>query len=289
MKPNMKKIYIILAGLAVVLGSACCNKINDDKVVKADDVAIEITVAELNPSTKAIKTGWTNGDIINVYLSDASSRVPDIMLTYDGEKWDPSIITDAVKERLQASGTIKGFWEASNTATTTGGDWNRLEKSIYFNKENVNTSGMKGYLTAYFSVSYTYSEGIFEATIDSWQFRSGLIQIVVSGVTHNNFCLTQNNIATFNAFHIEDESIKPSLYGAGCRMAAVENEDGVAFTGALNRKISKGETFTMYLYDLNTSKKYSFSKVLESDLSATAGPSLHAIKIPFSKFEEVAD
>ena len=31
----MKKIYIVLAGLAVVLGSACCNKIEDGKEVKA--------------------------------------------------------------------------------------------------------------------------------------------------------------------------------------------------------------------------------------------------------------
>jgi len=109
---NMKKIYIVLAGLAVVLGSACCNKIEDGKDVMSQDVTIDINVAELNPSTKAIKSGWANGDIINVYLSDATSYVPDFTLTYNDEKWTASAMTDAVKSRLQASGRIKGFWEA---------------------------------------------------------------------------------------------------------------------------------------------------------------------------------
>ena len=287
MKKNMKKIYIILAGLAVVLGSACCNKIDDGKDVKIQDVTIDINVAELNPSTKAIKSGWANGDIINVYLSDATYFVPDFTLTYNDEKWTASAMTDAVKARLKASGTIKGFWEASNTAATTGGDWDRYNSHIVFNYGYENTTGIKDYLSANFNVAYTYSDGKLTASIDTWSFENSSIQIAVTGLEHQNFCMYQQNIQAFHSYDIEYPSIYPTLHGVA-RIAGTPNEDGLAFVGNLNSTISKGSTFTVVLFDYENDKQYSFSKILEASMSAN-NSTVIAIKIPFSKFSEVVD
>ena len=283
----MKKIYIILAGLAFVLGSACCNKIDDGKDVKSQDVTIDINVAELNPSTKAIKSGWANGDIINVYLSDAESYVPDFILTYNDEKWTASAMTDEVKARLKSSGTIKGFWEASNTAATTGGDWDRYSFNIGFNKDYENTTGFKDYLSANFNVAYTYSEGKLTASIDSWNFENSSIQIAVTGLEHQNFCMYQENIQAFNSYDITYTNICPTLYGVA-RIAGTPNEDGLAFVGNLNATISKGSTFTVDLFDYKNDKKYSFSKTLEAAMVPNKSTVI-AIKIPFSKFSEVVD
>lgn len=283
----MKKIYIVLAGLAVVLGSACCNKIDDGKDVKIQDVTIDINVAELNPSTKAIKTGWANGDIINVYLSDATSYVPDFTLTYNDEKWTASAMTDEVKARLKASGTIKGFWEASNTAATAGGDWDRYSSHISFNKEYENTTGIKDYLSANFNVDYTYSEGKLTASIDTWDFENSSIQIAVTDLPHQSFCMYQERIQAFNSYDITYANIYPTLYGVA-RIAGTPNEDGLAFVGNLNSSISSGSTFTVVLFDYENDKQYSFSKVLEASMSAN-NSTVIAIKIPFSKFSEVVD
>ena len=280
----MKKIYMIMAGLAVVLGSVCCNKI-DDKRVNAPDVKIDINVAELNVPTKAIKTGWANGDVVNVYLSDATSYVPDFTLTYDGSAWTSSELTYGVKSRLESSGTLKGFWEESNTATT-GGDWNRYGSYIYLNNENNSTTGFKDYLTAYFSVSYTYVGGTLTANINSWKFHEGLIQIVVTGLEHDEFCLTQSNIMTFNGYNITDDEIYPGGYGADARIAGIDNEDGLAFVGTLNTNLSIGHKFVVKLYDLKTEDVYTFTKTLEEPLNGFDDV-LYAIKIPFSSFTPV--
>ena len=241
-------------------------------------------MAELGTSTKAIKTGWTEGDVVNVYLSDATSYVPDFTLTYDGEAWTPSDMTDEVKARLEESGTIKGFWEASNTTASTGGDWDRYESYISFNQSNSETSGVKQYLTACFSASYTYADGSLTAAIDSWTFPQGLIQIVVTGLEHNQFCLTQYNIMTLNMYNITDEDILPSFYGSNCRISGIENEDGLAFVGCLNTNLYEGHEFTLKLYDLEDDSIYAFTKTLETDLLGFEH-NLNAIKIPFSKFE----
>ena len=279
----MNKFYMIFAGLALLLGSASCNKV-DNGGVKTPDVKIDIQVAELGTSTKAIKTGWTEGDVVNVYLSDATSYVPDFTLTYDGEAWTPSEMTDEVKARLQENGTIKGFWEASNTAASVGGDWDRYGSYIQFNQSNSATSGVKQYLTACFSASYTYADGSLTAAIDSWTFPQGLIQIVVTGLEHDQFCLTQYNIVTLNMYDITYEDILPSFYGSNCRISGIENEDGLAFVGCLNANLYEGHEFTLKLYDLEDDSIYAFTKTLETDLLGFEH-NLNAIKIPFSKFE----
>ena len=274
---------MIFAGLALMLGSASCNKV-DDKLLNTSNVKIEINVAELGISTKAVKTGWENGDIINVYLSDATSYVPDFTLTYDGDAWTPSEMTDGVKARLQENGTIKGFREASNTAASVGGDWDRYGSYISFNQSNPATSGVKQYLTACFSASYTYADGSLTAAIDSWTFPQGLIQIVVTGLEHDQFCLTQYNIVTLNMYDITDEDILPGFYGSNCRISGIENEDGLAFVGCLNTNLNDGHEFAIKLYDLKEGCVYTFTKTLETDLLGFEH-NLNAIKIPFSKFE----
>ena len=279
----MNKFYMIFAGLALMLGSASCNKV-DDKLLNTSNVKIEINVAELGISTKAVKTGWENGDIINVYLSDATSYVPDFTLTYDGEAWTPSELTDEVKARLQETGTIKGFWEASNTAASVGGDWDRSSSYIIFDQSSGETAGVKDYITACFSVSYLYSDGKLTAAIDSWNFPTGLIQIVVTGLGHDEFCMTQTNTMTFNMYDITDDDIEPSPYGAGRRIAGIENEDGLAFVGELNTNLQTDHDFIVKLYDLKDDLVYTFTKKLESPLLGFER-NFYAITIPFSKFE----
>ena len=79
----MKKIYMILAAAVLAAAAASCqkNEIAAPEVEQTpQSVKVNITVSSLTPDTKAIKTGWENGDKLNVYLEDAADFTPDVMV-----------------------------------------------------------------------------------------------------------------------------------------------------------------------------------------------------------------
>ena len=67
----MKKVYIILAAVAWFAAASCTQTEINVPETEVQNVTVNIAVSDLQPGTKAIKTGWSNGDIIHVYLDDA--------------------------------------------------------------------------------------------------------------------------------------------------------------------------------------------------------------------------
>ena len=292
---TMKKINILLATLAMLVATVSCN--NDDKLFNEPssangDLKIDITVADLQSSTKAIKTGWANGDIINVYLDDAvSNYVPDFTLTFNGTNWVASEISDAVKNRLKANnGKLSGFWEGSNSCMTDA-SWSKNGGYIDFPGYG-SATGHKGNVVADFQeIPYTISEGILSANISSWRFRSDL-QIVVSGISFEDgrYTLCSDGINNLSSIGVHTYAVEHqcyvSYYGTGYeygRVAGIANADGVAFVGALSTTYSAGENFKVYLIDNVTGVTYSFTKVLTESLGSDNSKVI-GIKIPFNKF-----
>lgn len=82
-----------------------------------------------------------NGDIIHVYLDDATTYEPDFDLTFDGTNWTASAISAAVEARLVASG--------SPYRMPTISEINELGNSSNCDKEWVAdylSTGVSGYL-----------------------------------------------------------------------------------------------------------------------------------------------
>lgn len=290
----MKKIYIILA-VASLLATTSCTKFElNAPEAETRNTTVIITVSDLQPGTKAIKTSWANGDIIHVYLDDATSYQPDFDLTYDGTKWVSSEILAGVALRLKATGgKIRGFWEDSNYCMISG-SWNKYGSFIEFPGFGTGaekTTGVVDHLVADFSnIDYTYSGGVLTANINSWRFRTNL-QIVISGLPFqagrysfysdcmDNFSLidTQTNYSPYDCH--------TSYMGTGSshRIAGIANDDGTAFVGGLSTNYSPGETLTFYLVDGTTGTTYSFTKQLTTSISRDESKIL-GIKIPFAKF-----
>ncbi len=117
----MKKINIVFAAFALIAAMAACDK---EETQGLEKVRINVSVSDFDPSTRALKSGWENGDIINVYLDDVVSHTPDFTLTYGESGWTASELSSAVVSRLKESGNLKGFWESSNSAVT-GTGWKK--------------------------------------------------------------------------------------------------------------------------------------------------------------------
>lgn len=295
----MKKINILLATLAMLVATVSCN--NDEKIqieepgVPAGSIRVNISISDLQPTTKAVKTGWENGDIIHIYLDDAETYAPDFDLTFNGSDWVASSISAAVVGRLQTTGgKLRGFWESSNSCMTDA-SWGKSSAVIDFPDNGKDgTTGIADHLVADFSnISYTYNGSILEASINSWHFETDL-QIVVSGLTFEagRYTLFSPNSEIQNVNMINTHSgstpyeVSVSRNGTGSdygRIAAIQNADGVAFVGCLGTSFSSGETMTFFLIDNTTGVKYEFSKTLTASLSSNK-TKINAIKIPFKKF-----
>ena len=289
----MKKIYMILAVVALVGAAAACQK-NEVTAPEtqpvAQNVTVNITVSSLTPDTKAIKTGWEAGDILHVYLDDATTYEPDFDLTYDGFIWSSSILATEVLARLKTSGGyLHGFWEDTNICMSNA-SWDKYSNFIEFpGHDDSATTGVYGHLIADFSnIPYTYDSGIITANINSWRFRTDL-QVVITGITFTpgKYTLYSDAINNMNMITVNEGTPVGSYasytdtgkdYG---RIAGIKNDDGVAFIGAISTTSSTD--YVINLKDNETGVVYTFEKKSMA-LSSDSNTKVVAIKIPISKF-----
>ncbi len=287
MKKSILLAISIFAAVSVISCSKSQQPETDNKGIK-----IDITVGDLEPSTKAVKTGWGMGDVINVFLGSTSSVTPDFTLTYDGSDWKASTPSSEVISTLEAnpSGTIKGFYEASNGTTFTTGVY--LGCYWYPHEEYVTSLDKykkTGYLTTYFNnISYTYSSGTLTANINSWKFHT-TAQIVVSGLTfeegryvlscESNAVKAQSYIRISDAYGIQTDSLEDRL------IDGISNDDGVAFVGVIQSEYDKTDPqpLTLTLHDLVDNKQYTCTNP-SAVLYSASWSKLCAIKIPRKYF-----
>ena len=118
----MKK-RILLAVLALVAAFTSCSKSEMPNNEQTDAIKLNITVAGLSTETKAVKSNWVNGDKLNLYFNgwnkDATEEnyqsQPDMILIYDGSKWEIQCQVASLLSRLKSSGgKFTVFWESTN-------------------------------------------------------------------------------------------------------------------------------------------------------------------------------
>ena len=108
---KMKKT-IILAGFALMAAFSSCNKSEMPEAATTDGIKLNITVADLSPETKAVKSGWVNGDRLNLYFEgwnevaavDDFQKEPDMILKFDGTKWQIESQVASLSSRLKSTG-----------------------------------------------------------------------------------------------------------------------------------------------------------------------------------------
>ncbi len=296
----MKRLYSNLFAAAVLATAAVsCGKTETEPVRDGnDEIKVNISVASLSPDTKAIKSDWEKGDIINVWLDDTdvneykASDGPDFTLTYDGKEWTAAGLSGKESRLKATGGELRGFWEGSNScfADTT---WHKSVNvstgqkyaSVYFpDYEKNKTTGIKTCLVADFNgISYTYDKDILTADINKWHFGTDF-QLVVTGIyLSDGWTLYSNNVkAVKSVDNVLQNNTKPEIQlscsgtGNDGRIAGIANSDGVAFVGQWSG--SGSTTFTL----TDGSGTYKFTKELA--FNSENGSKIIALKIPGSKF-----
>ena len=285
----MKKFYILSLAISICFIATSCQEEEYNLENSRNNVKVAVTISDLFPNTRSVKTSWESGDIINVYLEDATSWRPDFQLTFDGTSWSSSSLSDAVIDRLKTSGgKLKGFWEGSNSAMS-GSGWNRTDSSIEYNFANADKEGVPQYLIASFKdIAYSINDGVLTADINNWNIYPDF-QIVVTGLpsggTYAMYCDWINCVKKIVVGTGGIETVKESTSNNN-RIAGIANSDGVAFVGGMKSTHSSGETIKILLVS-NAGKSsetlYALYKTLDSGLNSK----MNAIKVPFSKFTKV--
>jgi len=146
---------ILLAALAAAFTLASCQKNEITEAPAQIQFDFTVELADFDGATKAIKTGWANGDKVYVYFDSHFASADDLMtMTYNNGSWD--IVSGSnVSTNLQSSGTLCAIY-TTETPTITYDEYN-----IYFAGSNYGTCG---FFTAE-SVDYTYADSKVTATI----------------------------------------------------------------------------------------------------------------------------
>lgn len=302
----MKKT-IILAGFALMAAFSSCNKSEMPEAATTDSIKLNITVADMSPETKAVKSGWENGDRLNLYFEgwneiaykDNYQNEPDMILKYDGTKWQIESQVASLSSRLKESGgKFSAFWESSNIMNFYSYEWASptvyyhflLTRNAHTNYEDVKHANM---VVASEQIDYSFNGSTLTAAISTWEFRTKLKILVKTDDTavkdNANNLVLQVKIGDAGyanpkgdvVVDATDLSILDSSSNNIGMQGAVAESDGLAFYYRSNFLTSSQIVFTLIDTSNGNKKQYTVpDKSLRTD-------SFKAISIDYSKFKTV--
>ena len=269
----MKKIFYLLAAAATLL-AASCNKIETtEQEITPDAIQLNIKVANLTdtPDTKAAKTGWVNGDKINIWFDDwnntepVENHIPDMVITYNGSVWKVSSQVSGLSARLKANGKLTALFEGYNnlskyTYKYYDGEWFHPAKVTpeIANYKTVYNSPMVAYAQG---LSYSYSGGTITANLDNWNFDT-MFKVLLkndnSELKHSaeKYYLQVKNITTGTyakakgAIVVISNSYYPTISNGSSNYsgfaAGVQEADGIAFYYTSLSASNEDIQFTLY-------------------------------------------
>ncbi len=305
----MKKT-IILASLALMAAFSSCNKSEMPEAATTDGIKLNITVADLSTETKAVKSGWENGDRLNLYFEgwneiaykDNYQKEPDMILKYDGSKWQIESQVASLSTRLKESGgKFTALWESSNDLMNFSSyEW--ASPTVYYHfptTKNTHTSDqyvMHANMVVFSeSIDYSFKGSTLTAAISTWTFGTKLKILVKTDDTAvkdnaNNLVLQVKIGDDSYAWPKGDVVIRAtdlSILGASSNVigmqGAVAESDGLAFYyECCQATESDNIVFTLIDTSNGNKKQYSVTgKTLDKN-------TFKAISIDYSKFKEGA-
>ena len=307
----MKKT-IILAGFALMAAFSSCNKSEMPEAATTDGIKLNITVADLSPETKAVKKGWENGDRLNLYFegwnesatSDNYQKEPDMILKYDGSKWQIESQVASLSSRLKSTGgKFTALWESGNDLIGYRLKW--YDHAVWY-QHSYNRNQYTSYNDTYHSpmvvhsagVEYTFDGSTLTTNISDWIFDTKFKVLVKTEDTGlkgkaNDLVLQvkvgETGYANPKGAIVVNRDYIMFLLSNGSSnyigmQGAVAESDGLAFY-YVYCDATASDTIIFSLIDTTdgTTKTYSVSgKTLDSN-----SYTFKAISIDYSKFKEV--
>ncbi|MDY5042593.1 MAG: hypothetical protein SPF15_01115 [Candidatus Cryptobacteroides sp.] len=309
----MKKT-IILAGFALMAAFSSCNKSEMPEAATTDGIKLNITVADMSPETKAVKSGWENGDRLNLYFegwnesatSDNYQKEPDMILKYDGSKWQIESQVASLSSRLKSTGgKFTALWESGNDLIGYRLKW--YDHAVWY-QHSYNRNQYTSYNDTYHSpmvvhsagVEYTFDGSTLTTNISDWIFDTKFKVLVKTEDTGlkgkaNDLVLQvkvgETGYANPKGAIVVNRDYIMFLLSNGSSnyigmQGAVAESDGLAFY-YVYCDATASDTIIFSLIDTTdgTTKTYSVSgKTLDSN-----SYTFKAISIDYSKFEAVVE
>lgn len=224
----MKRLSIITAAMAAILFVSCTT----GTLQTQDEYKYNITIGNLSNDstvTRAIKTSWTQGDKVFIWLDGHATLSPDIEMMYDGGTWNVSKTDESYTPN--ATGTCIALYEGCNNINCYSLSNGILTRSIELGSL---TKGTPYYpMACHCNSTYVLSENTITAQFTDWTFDTG-IQIVITGLDANGYYkLECKQLTGLSGIKIAESAIldKPTTDNTA---AGYPNTDGVAFYFARN-------------------------------------------------------
>ena len=314
----MKK-RILLAVLALVAAFTSCSKSEMPNNEQTDAIKLNITVAGLSTETKAVKSKWVNGDKLNLYFNgwnkDATEEnyqsQPDMILIYDGSKWEIQSQVSSLSTRLKNSGeTFTVFWESTNNLMSFTNEYDSYSVWYYTPKNNNQDTVYHTPMLVYSAgIDYTFDGTTLTANVSSWDFRDSKFKVLVKTdltttlkENANNFVLQvkvgENSYAVERGPINVDRSQYVNYINTGsCNtigmQGAVAESDGLAFYYN-SCEATNSDVILFTLIDTANGKKRQYSVTGKTITFPTVNPAepyehFKAISIDYSKFTSVVE
>ena len=250
----MKRTILFIFCLALLV--AGCSKEQVIETMTGETprhLTIDITVNPEGPDTRAVKTGWENGDKIYVFFDFGKNTTSDehMTMTYDGSKWSYEFSNETMEAALLAKtgGKLGAVYFPYGTPAFSYG---KDGSDIYVNfglDPDVGTN------YSYSWSSYTVSEGKLTATLDM-SLSNVYVQFFIPGVTEaSNLLLSCDKMKASIPESIRYFYDGPSGFNAfvadkskdyGDLMKGFLYQDGIIFSGILEAYGSSADySFTL--------------------------------------------
>ena len=315
----MKK-RILLAVLALVAAFTSCSKSEMPNNEQTDAIKLNITVAGLSTETKAVKSNWVNGDKLNLYFNGWNEGAteenyqsqPDMILIYDGSKWEIQSQVSSLSTRLKNSGEkFTVFWESTNNLMSFTNEYYLYSVWYYNTPKNNNqyTYNEDVYHTPMLvysaGIDYTFDGTTLTANVSSWKFDDSKFKVLVKTdlttlkENANNFVLQvkvgEKSYAVGRGPINVDRSQYVNYINTGsCNtigmQGAVAESDGLAFYyNSCEATDSDVILFTLINTLNGETKQYSVTGKIITFPPEEPNRHFKAISIDYSKFTSVVE
>lgn len=314
----MKKIAMIFAAMAAAFSFASCEKaeVVTENTFDAEKVIINVADPSGDPATKAVKTTWQAGDVINIWFTDSYRAFPEFKIRYDGSRWKlddrynqpgSDILMELLFDDESTRKKLLFFYESNNDVNffhEPTYESNYREASIYFYSTQISNQAL---LRVPLVCSSKYGsnkntgemdeEGYLHLNLIEWSYQTDF-HVVVTGLSSSsaaNYALevTGSSYAVPSAysklnvrFNNSQSTVCPAGGSQNCSVGW-PNADGVAFYSMLMGTTTSPTSFTFRLVDARTSTPNS-KTYIGSPYTATINSlemsKMNAFRINKSKF-----
>lgn len=249
--------------MAAVLSSCSKSELESVSANDGKDIVLNISVSNPGADTKVlIKSAWSENDEISIWYDGNMQENPDLVVTYDGEKWIQKV-----------GATVSG-----NTPSTGTG---KYAKALYNGTVKVASKD-----------DYTYDGSTLTFSIANWTFLTE-VQVVVKGLTSadaDKYTLACDKFtplaSTGNGYTVGTDAITASTGNKGDAVTGISNTDGVAFVFATADYSTAAADYKFTLKDKTSGSEVTTVYEPNVAIAAKEGKSsIKALTIASTKFK----